>query len=173
MKRIAFATAFAVATLSDAALAGEVTVGDLKIEQPYARATVPGAPVAGGYMTITNTGSQPDRLIGGSARFAAKVEIHEMKMQGDIMRMREVAGGLEIPANGSVGLEPGGYHVMFIKLREQLQEGEKRTVTLMFEKAGKVDLPFAVKRMRSGKKHRGHGMDRSHGTKDKTGKVER
>ncbi len=167
MKRTVLNAAFIVAAFSGAALAGEVTVGGLKIDQPYARATVPGAPVAGGYMTITNTGSQPDRLVGGSAPFASKVEIHEMKMQGNVMKMREVVGGLEIPARGSVTLKPGGYHVMFMKLREQLKEGEKRTVTLMFEKAGKVDLPFAVESMRSGKKHHGHGMDRSHGMKDK------
>ncbi len=158
MKRIALTAALIAVTLSGAALAGEITVGDLRIDQPYARATVPGAPVAGGYMTITNTGSQPDRLVGGSAPFAGKVEIHEMKMQGDVMRMREVAGGLEIPGKGSVTLKPGGYHVMFMKLKEQLKEGEKRTATLVFEKAGKVDLPFAVKSMGRSMKHRGRGM---------------
>lgn len=165
MKRIALTAALVAATLSGAAVAGEVTVGDLKIDQPYARATVPGAPVAGGYMTITNTGSQPDRLVGGSASFAGRVEIHEMKMQGDVMKMREIAGGLEIPAKGSVTLKPGGYHVMFMKLKEQLKDGEKRTATLVFEKAGKVDLQFAVKNIARGKKHGGHGMKSGHDMK--------
>lgn len=158
MKRIALTAALFAATLSGAALAGEITVGDLKIDHPYVRATVPGAPVAGGYITVTNTGSQPDRLVGASAPFAGKVEIHEMKMQGDIMKMREVTGGLKIPANGSVTLKPGGYHVMFMKLKEQLKDGEKRTATLIFEKAGKVDLPFAVKSMGRSMKHGGRGM---------------
>lgn len=167
MKRIALAATLIAGILSGAALAGEVTVGDLKIDQPYARATVPGAPVAGGYMTITNTGSRPDRLVGGSAPFAAKVEIHEMKMQGDIMKMRELTKGLEIPAKGSVTLKPGGYHVMFMKLKEQLMEGEKRTATLVFEKAGKVDLQFAVRSLGRSMKHGGHGMKPGHGMKDK------
>ncbi len=166
MKHIALIASLIIATLSGTAIAGETAVGDLKIADPYARATVPGAPVAGGYMTITNTGSQPDRLVAGSAPFAGRVEIHEMTMQGDVMRMREIAGGLEIPANGSVTLKPGGYHVMFMKLKEQLKEGENRTATLVFEKAGKVDLDFAVKKI-GGRKHGGHGMKHGHGMKDK------
>lgn len=173
MKRIVLAAVCTTAALSGTALAGEVTVGGLKIDQPYARATVPGAPVAGGYMTITNTGTQPDRLVGGSAPFAGKVEIHEMKMQGDVMKMRKVAGGLEIPAKGSVTMKPGGYHVMFMKLKEQLKDGEKRTATLVFERAGKVNLSFAVKRMGRNMKHVGHGMKPGHGIKDKEGKGER
>lgn len=120
-------------------------VGSLEISHPTVRATPPNAPVSGGYLTIKNTGSDADRLIGGSAAFAGKVEVHEMKMDGDVMKMREVEGGLEIPAGGEVVLKPGGLHIMFMKLSERMTEGEKRMVTLEFEKAGTVELEFAVK----------------------------
>ncbi|MFW5834833.1 MAG: copper chaperone PCu(A)C, partial [Pseudomonadota bacterium] len=122
----------------------EVRVGDLLIERPWSRATPAGARVAGGYMVITNAGQEPDRLVGGIAPFAGRIEIHEMAMEGGVMRMRPLAEGLEIPAGGSVTLEPGGYHVMFMDLQEPLVEGEDRTATLEFRKAGTVDLDFAV-----------------------------
>lgn len=125
-------------------------VGTLEISQPTVRATPPNAPVSGGYLTIKNTGSEADRLLGGSAAFAGKVEVHEMKMDGDIMKMREVEGGLEIPPGGEVVLKPGGLHIMFMKLSEQMTEGEMRIVTLEFEKAGTIELEFAVKDVKSG-----------------------
>ena len=127
--------------------AGDYKVGNLEIMHPVARATAPGAKVAGGYMMITNHGSEADHLLGGSAGFASKVEIHEMKMQGDTMIMRPVEGGLEIPPGGSVELKPGGYHVMFMQMKEQLKPEETRPAKLVFEKAGEVDIEFAVKDM--------------------------
>jgi copper(I)-binding protein len=132
------------ATLSTAAFAGDIKVGDLTIEHPAIRATVPGAKVAGGFMMIKNNGKTADRLVSGSADFTQKVEIHEMKVVDEIMRMRELKEGLEIPAGGSVHLKPGGYHVMFIKLKERMLEGEMRKAELVFEKAGKVTIEFSV-----------------------------
>lgn len=137
-----------------------VNVGDLEISAPMIRATPPRAPVAAGYMVIRNHGDEVDRLIGGSASFAGKVEIHEMAMDGDIMRMRKIAGGLEIPTGGEVTLKPGGLHVMFMQLNEQMKEGENRQITLEFEKAGKVDLQLPVKKVERG----GHGEHDGHGT---------
>jgi periplasmic copper chaperone A len=128
-------------------MAQEYTVGDLVIVHPTMRATPPNAPVSGGYMTIRNTGSESDHLIGGSADFAGKVEIHEMTMDGDVMKMRQVEGGLEIPAGGEVVLKPGGYHVMFMKLDGQMKEGENRPATLVFEKAGALDVDFQVSKI--------------------------
>lgn len=133
-----------------AAFAQDYKLGALEIVHPRARATMPGAPVSGGYMVIRNTGSEADRLIAGAADFAGKVEIHEMKMDGDIMKMREVEGGLEIPAGGEVTLKPGGYHVMFMKLGEQLEEGQQRKVTLTFEKAGTIEVDFNVEVVKPG-----------------------
>lgn len=133
-----------------------VKVGDLEIGHPILRATLPNAPVSGGYLAIRNLGAEADRLVGGSASFAGKVEVHEMMMDGDVMKMREIAGGLEIPAGGEIVLKPGGLHLMFMKLSERLAEGEMRTVTLEFEKAGPVELQFSVKRVGAGHGSHGH-----------------
>ncbi len=136
-------------------------VGDLVITNVRAGATVPKAPVAGGYMMIKNNGSTSDFLVGGQAAFAGEVQIHEMKMQDDVMKMRELADGLEIPAGGEVMLKPGGYHVMFMKLTEPLAEGESRKATLTFKNAGSVEVEFSVKSRKHlnahGGEHSGHG----------------
>lgn len=116
---------------------------DVHIEKPWARATVPGASVGGGYLVIRNTGAKGDRLVGVSSPASARVEVHEMKMEKDVMRMREV-GGVDVPANGAVELKPGGYHLMFIDLKAPLKEGAKVPVTLRFEKAGEVKAELAV-----------------------------
>ena len=141
---IAVAAAAAFLGASAAAFAESWTLGDLVIENPAARATPPNAPVSGGYMVIRNNGDEPDRLIGGAADFAGKVEIHEMAMDGEVMKMRQLADGLEIPAHGEVTLKPGGYHVMFMQMKEQLQPDTTRTIPLEFEKAGTIDVDATV-----------------------------
>ncbi|MFN3525260.1 MAG: copper chaperone PCu(A)C [Paracoccus sp. (in: a-proteobacteria)] len=119
-------------------------VGDLTIAAPYSRATLPNAPVAGGFMTITNAGSTDDRLITAASEIAGRVEIHEMSINGDIMTMRELAQGLPIPAGETVALQPGGYHLMFMRLTGPLVEGETVEVKLSFEAAGDVTVPMSV-----------------------------
>ena len=119
-------------------------VGSLTIEAPWARATPGGAKVAGGYMKITNNGKEPDRLIGGTVPFAGRFEVHEMSVEGGIMKMRELSKGLEIKPGQTVELKPGGYHVMFMELKSGLKEGEVVKGTLVFEKAGKVDVEYKV-----------------------------
>ena len=95
-------------------------------------------------MTITNTGTAPDRLVGGTTDIAKSFEVHEMKMDGGVMKMRELAGGLEIKPGQTVTLDPSGYHVMFVGLKDQLKQGGHFKATLQFAKAGKVDVDFAV-----------------------------
>ncbi|MBB4041379.1 hypothetical protein GGR34_003049 [Microvirga flocculans] len=119
--------------------------GSLTIEQPWSRATPGGAKVGGGYLRITNTGTAPDRLTGGSFPLAAKVEVHEMRMDGDVMRMKPVEGGLEIKPGATVELKPGGYHLMFMDLKEPLKEGQTVKGTLVFEKAGPVEVEYTVR----------------------------
>jgi hypothetical protein len=133
----------------------EIKAGDLAISAPVIRATPPNAPVSGGFMAISNSGAASDRLISGSADFAGKVEIHEMSMEGDVMKMRPVEGGLEIPAGGSVELKPGGFHVMFMGLKEPMKPGEKRKAKLVFEKAGEVEIEFDVMEMKPGAHNHG------------------
>ena len=145
MKRIALVLSAAILGFSSAAVfAEDYKLGSLEIEHPYARATPPNAPVSGGYMTIRNTGAEADRLVAGEAAFADRVEIHEMAMDGEVMKMRQLADGLEIPAGGEVVLKPGGYHVMFIGIDSQFKEGEIRKAKLTFEKAGAIELDFQV-----------------------------
>ncbi|MBO0905986.1 copper chaperone PCu(A)C [Jiella sonneratiae] len=119
-------------------------VGTLEIGHPWSRATLPNAPVAGGYMTITNTGKTADRLLGGTTPAAAKVELHEMKMEGDVMTMRPLKEGLELPPGETVRLAPGGYHLMLMKPSKRFEEGERVPLTLTFEKAGEVKVDLAV-----------------------------
>lgn len=115
----------------------------LQVEKPWARATVPGASVGGGYLVIRNKGAAADRLVGATSPVSSRVEIHEMAMEKDIMRMREVKG-VDVPAKGAVEFKPGGYHLMFMELKAQLKPGAKVPVTLRFEKAGEVKADFAV-----------------------------
>ena len=145
MKRIAVLLSAAILGFSAAAAsAHEYKLGTLEIDHPYARATPPNAPVSGGYMTIRNTGPEADRLVSAEATFADRVEIHEMTMEGEVMKMRQLADGLEIPAGDEVVLQPGGYHVMFIGIDSQFKEGEIRKAKLTFEKAGTIELDFQV-----------------------------
>ena len=138
-----FTLALALALGAASALAQEFKAGDIVVESPWARATPKGAEVGGGYLTIRNEGAAPDRLTGGTADFAA-VEIHQMKSVNGVMEMRELKGGLAIPAHGSVALAPGGYHLMFTHLTHPLSKGEVLKVTLDFEHAGSVPVAFPV-----------------------------
>jgi len=125
-------------------LAEDVTVGALKISAPWARATPKGASVAGGYMKVTNIGSEPDRLIGGASEIAGRFELHEMSMDNGVMKMRMLAKGIEIKPGQTVEFKPGSYHVMFMELKRPLVQGQHVKATLKFEKAGKADVDFSV-----------------------------
>lgn len=126
------------------AIAHDYKAGDLHIDHPWMRATPEGAKVAGGYMSIKNAGQSGDRLLGGSVDFAERVEIHEMAMVNDVMTMRPLAKGLELPAGKTIELKPGSYHVMFMGLKSRPLEGQKLKGTLQFERAGSVAVEFAV-----------------------------
>ena len=136
MRILAFALLL-VATVADAQVA---------IDQAWARATAPGAPVAGGYMTILNKGSAPDRLVGASSAAAARVELHVHIKEGEVVKMRQVAA-YDVPAKGSFELKPGGAHLMFVQIARPFKEGDKIPVKLKFEKAGEVSVEFAVGRL--------------------------
>jgi len=130
--------------LATGASAEDYKVGTLQISQPWTRATPKGAAVAGGYLKITNTGTTPDRLLGGSTALAKRFEIHEMSMDGGVMKMRELKDGLDIAPGATVELKPGSYHIMMMNLSHPLAKGERVKAVLNFEKAGKADVEFAV-----------------------------
>lgn len=107
------------------ALALDYKLAALEIGQPWARATAPSAKSGGGYLVIRNTGTAPDRLIAVKSPAADKVEVHEMKMEGNIMRMRAVENGIEIPPGATVELKPGGFHIMFMGLKAPFAKDAK------------------------------------------------
>ena len=117
--------------------------GQITIDAPWARATAPGAAVAGGYMVIRNAGAVPDRLVGASSSVSARVQLHVHVQEGGVIQMREVPG-YDVPAKGSFELKPGGAHLMLVDIRQPLKEGDRVPVTLRFEKAGELSAEFRV-----------------------------
>lgn len=124
----------------------------VKIEDPWARATPPGARIGAGYMKITSDAA--DRLIGASSPAAARVELHVTEKSGDVMRMRQVKA-YDIPAKGGFELAPGGAHLMLVDLKAPLKEGMKVPMTLRFEKAGEVKVQLQVRAL-GASGHQGH-----------------
>lgn len=127
-----------------------VKVGALTISGAFTRQPPKGARVAGGFLTVVNGGAEIDRLVGGSATFAKRFEVHEMAMDGGMMKMRELPKGLEIKPGEKVELKPGGYHLMFLDLVMPPAPGQPVKAKLRFEKAGEVEVEFAVLPMTEG-----------------------
>ena len=159
MKTTALILAAAIMLTAGPGIAQTYKAGAIEIEQPWARATPKGATIGAGYMKITNTGTEPDRLVGGSAPFAGRLEVHSMTMEQGVMKMREVKDGLEIKPGETVELKPGGYHVMFVGLKQPLKQGEDLTVTLKFAKAGTVEVKYPVESVGAGGPAAGQGMN--------------
>jgi len=134
----------ALVVLAGKAAAEEFKAGEISVQQPWSRATPGGATVGAGYLTITNGAETSDRLVSVSAEIAGRSEIHRMEMAHGVMKMRPLPEGVEVPAHGSVALEPGAYHVMFFDLKRPLKEGDSFPATLTFEKAGPLDVTFEV-----------------------------
>src|SRR6188472_942149 len=143
VRSLSCAVAFAALLVAPAG-AQDVKAGDLVITQPWSRATPGGAKIAGGYLTIENKGTAPDRLTAVSGDIAGKVEIHEMAMNNGVMTMRPLDKGLAIEPGKTVKLAPGGYHLMLMDLKSPLKQGEKVPLELHFEKAGKVTVSLDV-----------------------------
>ncbi|WP_341705384.1 DUF1775 domain-containing protein [Ferrovibrio sp.] len=116
--------------------------GDIAIEAPFARATP--ARVGGVFLTLKNGGKAADILVRAASPVAEHVELHEHVKDGEAMRMRPVDGGIPVPAGGITALQPGGYHVMLIGLKQPLKEGSHFPLTLTFQKAGAVTLDIPV-----------------------------
>ena len=165
MKRI-LASVVALALSASAVFAHEFTLGSLEIGHPASKATLPGQPVGGGFMTITNKGTEADRLVSVTAPDVSDdVQIHEMAIENDVMKMRQLPDGIEIPAGAKLELKSGGLHIMFMRIKHPLKEGESFKATLTFEKAGTLDVDFKIESAKPGAKkgeaaageHQGHG----------------
>lgn len=144
MKLPLSAAVLAVSLAATPSFAHDYKVGSIEIGHPWSRATPSTAPSAGGFLTLANKGDAPDRLISIQSPAAKQAELHEMKMDGAVMRMRELENGVALAPGQTVELKPGGYHVMFIDLKAPFVKGQKVPATLVFEKAGKVDVEFEV-----------------------------
>jgi len=128
-------------------------LGPLVVEQPWLRATPKGAEVVGGYMKIINSGTAPDTLVGGTLDGVRRFEVHEMKMQGDVMRMRPLPDGLTITPGGAVELNPSGYHIMGVGLTGAFTDGQRVKGTLSFKNAGTIEVEYAVRAMEGSHRH--------------------
>jgi copper(I)-binding protein len=136
---------FIAILMGSPSLARDYDLGRLHISHPWVRPTPPGAPTAAGYLTIANHGASADRLLGGTSPQIGRIEVHEMSMTGQVMRMRPMADGLEIAAGQSVNLSPGGdRHLMLVGPKRPLKVGDKVPVALRFQKAGAVNVTFVV-----------------------------
>ncbi len=148
--------AAAAALLVAAAQAQNVDVKDA-----WARATVPGQKATGAFMQLTSRDG--NRLVGAASPVAGVVEVHEMKMEGDVMRMRAIAG-LDLPAGKAVELKPGGYHVMLMDLKTALRKDSSIPLTLVFKDAKgvesrqEVSLPVLTGAPAGAAMGHGHGM---------------
>ncbi len=140
------------------AQAQNAKVGGVQIENAYTRATVPGQMAAGGFMKIENKGAA-DQLISASSPVAGEVQLHEMAMDGNVMKMRQVKD-IAVPAGGAVELKPGGLHLMFMNIKAPLAAGETVPVKLKFAKAGEVEVKMPVNAM--GNPGAGHGGAMKH-----------
>ena len=141
---LAAAALFATAAPGLAMDAMVTKAGDLEISGGYSRATLPNAPVGAGFLTIVNSGSTADRLVGATSPVTDQVQLHEMAMEGGVMKMRQLKDGIPIPAGATVKLDPSNLHLMFMHLNQPLREGTAIEVTLSFEKAGKITVPLTV-----------------------------
>jgi len=148
MKTLA-ALLFACASAAGTASAHDYALKSLKIDHPFARATPPGAKTGGVFVTVENTGSQPDRLLSASTPVAGVAELHEMSVDGGVMRMRGVAA-LDVKPGETLQLKPGGYHVMLSELKQPLKVGDKFPMTLKFQNAGAVEVSVWVENMGAG-----------------------
>jgi periplasmic copper chaperone A len=144
MSKIGLLAVSLVFLLIGLANAKDYKAGAMEIDSPWSRAIPKGASVAAGYMTIKNTGPTPDRLVSASTPVAAKVEIHEMTMDDGVMKMRPVAGGIEIAPGATVELKPNAFHLMIMNVKQPIEKGKSFAASLTFEKAGTVNVEFAV-----------------------------
>ncbi|NML05622.1 copper chaperone PCu(A)C [Sphingomonas sp. G-3-2-10] len=139
---LAAATAALLAAVPIAAQ--DYRLGTLTVTHAWTRQTAPSQSVGGGFLTVANGGKAADRLVAASSPVSARVELHTMSMEGGVMRMRQVTGGLDVPAGGKLELKPGGYHLMLIGLKKPLVRGTAVPVTLQFQRAGKVTVQLKV-----------------------------
>jgi periplasmic copper chaperone A len=144
MKRTPFVLGIILATWASPVFAQSYKVASIEVDHPWVRATPGRADTTAGYLRITNSGTTADRLVGGSSVVASRFELHEMTMAGGVMKMRPLAAGLEIKPGATVELKPGSFHAMLVGLKQPLKQGTHIKGTLVFEKAGPLEVEYSV-----------------------------
>ena len=125
------------------AWAGDVPHGTIIVQQAWARASAGQAPNGAAFLTIVNSGTEADKLVSASSNVAKTTELHTHIKEGDVMKMRAVES-ITVPAGGSVELKPGGDHVMFMGLTQQLKQGESFPLTLKFANGGEINVTVEI-----------------------------
>lgn len=150
---LAVALAFAVPSGAQ-----EPDASQLQISNAWSRVAPPGAPVLGGYLSITNGGGEPDRLLAVSSSFSDDVQMHVSSIKDGVASMRQVTDGVPIPVGETIKFEPGGLHLMLLDPKSRPAEGGKIPLTLKFEKAGQIDVELVVSRSppKAVNEHEGH-----------------
>jgi periplasmic copper chaperone A len=141
--------AIAALVVSVPVFAHDFRAGPIEITHPWSRATAAKAQVGAGFLKLSNTGRTTDRLVAVKSAVSSRVEIHTMTMEGGVMRMRELKSGLTIPPGAEVILQPGAEHIMFMGLNGPITHGADFKATLVFERAGEVEVTFKVEAMGS------------------------
>ncbi len=140
--------ALSLGLFSGGSLAKRFEQGPIVVEKPWARATFSAERPGVAYMTLVNRGDEPDRLQSVRSEVAKRVELHTRVMEGGVLKMRPLKGGLPLPPGKTIVLRPGDLHIMLVDLKKPLQEGEQIPITLVFKRAG--ELPIQVNVLRLG-----------------------
>jgi len=157
--RTTLAALAALITFATPSMAHDYKTGDIEVGHPWSRPTPPAAKVAGGYVTLTNTGSQSDRLISVTSPIASRAEIHRSVVENGVASMRPLEG-VTVEPGDTVDFEAERLHFMFIEPDRQLRDGDRFPATLVFENAGSIDVEFMVQMRASepaAEDHSGHG----------------
>ena len=144
MKCISLVFAILMMLGATQAFAQSFKTGSIEVDHPWMRATPKGADSTAGYFRIMNSGTTADRLTGGSSSLASSVQFHEMTMTNGVMKMRPLPKGLEIKPGETIELKPNSFHAMFVGLKQPVKQGDHVKGTLTFEKAGDLEVEFAV-----------------------------
>ena len=158
-----FPIAAVLLLLSGGAIAAEpARIGDIMIEQAWARATPGKAPNGAAYFTLRAEGETPDRLVAAASPVAERAELHTHLMEDGVMKMRAIKA-VEITPGSPTVFQPGGHHVMLMGLKAPLVEGERFPLTLTFERAGPVEIEVEIEKIGAMAPMKGHGGHDSHG----------
>ncbi len=153
------AALLAAALVSNLAAAADYSLGDLAIHKPWARASIGQAQAGAAYVTVMNKGSLPDRLIAVEGEVANRVELHNHMMDGGVMKMRPVKA-IEVAPGEPAVLKPGGLHIMLMGLKAPLVKGESFPLTLVFERAGRVEIEVSIGEGTAMEHQMDHGGDK-------------